>query len=815
MISVISIYLLSTDLLRQPDQQSMHRHRRKINPAFASAHGLEQHWRRPRLSSNENENRSTETQNKIDAALRAARSTARLNLASCALNVGALPDAIFDLRGTIQIDLNMDSSSNPGAWQSHSEEELTVLDISDNADDLMKENIMLDTRLAKLRSLRTLRSRRSNIATLDWDMISRFDELCVMDLSGNGISVAMLEYIPLTIREVDLSHNKISQLTADSDDADLIIVLPFLVRLDVSNNLLRKLPRSIEVPSLQTLSFGHNMIADLSLPSTDIIMQCQKSLMTLEGQNNNIQAISDLSGCSTLTTIDLGDNNLRKMPSIGYGAIRLSVVNNSLSSIKGIFGSQLDPNSNTSSLVELRLRGNKLSDLDEDILKCLTRVIFIDAGQNDLKDVPAVLGYLPELRKILLDGNPTRAIRTPLLTNTSALKIFLRKRGSPPRGEGYLDEANGDDIMLSNKSLPSSNDAKTIVNSALHGKYMLDLSGKLFRDLPTEIGNALLTSSLLPEQTNKCDFAGERIRQLNVSKNVLNSLDDWLSAMPNVQSLDASKNHIDALPDFIGDIPITDLKISQNRLTSSALARTLTDCIGNAMASFTTYLTHVDISGNFLEWLPSVFSRLPNLSTLILASNSITTLAFETRDGFDSGWPSEGFKTLETLDLSDNKISDLANLPKCLATNCPLVRSLSFANNELSSIPPVLGLLQKVTMIDLRGNPQRGIRMNILERKAYDILSYLKSKIDDEELKAIDLLASTRTSSECKAHASLADEKKTSEQLQQRIQEITLELNNVHLTEVQKCAMKTELQMQKALLIGEGQNLRSRVKHSI
>ena len=639
-------------------------------------------------------------------------------------------------------------------------------------------------------------------------MISRFDELCLLDLSGNDISAAMLEYIPIRVREVDLSHNKISQLTSDSEEDELIIVLPFLVRLDVSSNQIRKLPTSIEVPSLQTFSFGNNMIADLSFSSTDIIVQCQKSLVTIEGQNNRIHTISDLSRCLKLTTIDLGDNALSEVPPIGKDVIRLSLNNNSLTSISGMFGSQLDSNSYRSSLVELRLRGNKLSDLDEDIVKCMTRVTMIDVGQNDLKDVPAVLGYLPELRKIVLDGNPTRAIRTPLLTNTSALKNFLRKRGPPPRGEGYLENEEKQDDIVFSKILPSSNDAKTIVNSALV-TYMLDLSEKQLDNLPTEIGNELLLSSSQSiEESNNYDFVGERIRKLSVSKNALNSLDDWLSAMPNITCLDASQNQICSLPDFIGDVPIVDLNASQNRLTSMNLARTLTDCFGNAMSSFTRSLAHIDISGNHLEWMPSIFSRLPALSTLIIANNSITTLALESRGGFDSGWPRDGFKTLEILDLSGNKISDLANLPKCLALSCPLIRSLSIANNELSFIPPVLGLLQKVTSIDLRGNPQRGIRMNILERKAHDILSYLKSKIDDEELKAIESMTPIDSSSGNESNVLFGDEKKRSEQLQKSIQDITLRLNNVHLTEAQKCAMKTTLQMQKALFIEEERKLR-------
>ena len=212
--------------------------RRQLNPAFASAHGLAQ---KKQHSLQDTANQGSH--NKVDSALRLARSTARLNLSSCSLNVAALPDAMFDLRGSIEIDLNLDSTENPGSWNSYGEEDIVCLDISD-CNVQSKDKVLLDSRLVKLVSLRSLRARRSNITCINWSDIARFDDLVILDVSGNELTIAKIEWLPMTVKEVDLSKNKIKSLVelpdsspshADSTNEPLV-VLPNLIRLDVSDN---------------------------------------------------------------------------------------------------------------------------------------------------------------------------------------------------------------------------------------------------------------------------------------------------------------------------------------------------------------------------------------------------------------------------------------------------------------------------------------------------------------------------------------------------------------------------------------------------
>ncbi|KAL7538177.1 hypothetical protein ACHAXR_008833 [Thalassiosira sp. AJA248-18] len=818
--------------------------RRQLNPAFAKAHDLAipedgRKKRQPPSSSTSRNDNKISSKKKVNAALRSARSTARLNLSSCSLNVASLPDGMFDLRHNIEIDLSMDSSANPSSWQSYGEEEVTILDISDNDNACGKESLQLklDDRLVKFVSLRTLRAKRSNIGQIPWtSVISKMDNLVKLDVSGNDLTEAMLEYLPMTMREVDLSNNNLVRLTEMFEDGannaniiEPVIVLPNLKNLNVSNNKLSKLPKSMEVPNLQTFCFGNNHITDISSSVTDIIMQCAKSLSTLEGSHNHLRTVPDLSHCKKLTTVDLGDNSLTEVPSIHPSVVCLNVNNNALTSIGGLFGSdQLDSNAFRSNLNELQLRGNKICDLDVDIVRCLTNAIMIDAGQNDLKDVPHVLGCLPHLRRLPLDGNPIRVIRTPLLTDTRALKVFLRKRGPAPRGPGYMDEepdrhsasSEGNRVTSSSTALPTNNHAKSLVRSALTGAFTLDVSGKRLDALPVEIGKELLLSNdatAINRDGDDVSNVGGRIKKLNVSKNSLNNLDEWLSAMPNLSSVDASQNQIKSLHYKICDIPIVELRIARNRLSSMAMASTVTRCVGEAsLSSFATSLTSIDLSGNCLEWLPSIFSKLPVLSTLIVANNNIATLEMGTEEGgIESGWPSVGFKSLETLNLSNNKISNLAEMPQCLIACCPLLRSMSLANNELSVIPPALGVLQSLMSIDLRGNPQHRIRPDVLDRNAADILSYLRSRLDEKELRLLEAklatagpLGSNNNSSSSSEGVSSNEGNAKVAELRKNIDDITLQLNNVHLTEAKKYALKKTMKMNKAALIKEERRIR-------
>ncbi|EOA15967.1 hypothetical protein CARUB_v10004062mg [Capsella rubella] len=92
---------------------------------------------------------------------------------------------------------------------------------------------------------------------------------------------------------------------------------------------------------------------------------------------------------------------------------------------------------------------------------------------------------------------------------------------------------------------------------------------------------------------------------------------------------------------------------------------------------------------------PSILCRLPSLSFLSLANNSI--------NGSLSGDDFTACRNLEYLDLSENLL--VGSIPKSLPSNLPNLKFLEISGNNLSdTIPASFGEFQKLESLDLAGN---------------------------------------------------------------------------------------------------------------
>lgn len=62
----------------------------------------------------------------------------------------------------------------------------------------------------------------------------------------------------------------------------------------------------------------------------------------------------------------------------------------------------------------------------------LSNLKTVDVRNNNIGDIPAAIGYMKSLSRLIVEGNPIRSIRRTLLAPTSSLKKYLRTRGRPP-----------------------------------------------------------------------------------------------------------------------------------------------------------------------------------------------------------------------------------------------------------------------------------------------------------------------------------------------------------------------------------------------
>lgn len=782
--------------------------RRQLNPAFASAHGIS--------SKNEAvvaEEEPSSSLQKAKIAVERARESGKLTVANASLS-SPLPDVLFDLRQGVEVDLSMNASGT-ASWELHTEETLTLVDFSDN--DLSG---ILDERVQRYRSLHIFRCKRCGITAIPMSSLKSLEKLTILDLGSNEITSFSIDMLPNSIRELDLSSNKLQSLLLESDNTETSVSLPNLVKLNISHNNLDSISECLDLPRLQSLDCGHNRISTIPARLLD-----STSLTTMEAGHNWIATPPDLSKFEQLRIVDLSQNQLTKPPTINVLLSRLTLSQNQLTTLGDLF--ENDSMTKHSQMVELHVRDNGLERLDGSLVQRLLHVKLLDLRNNNLSSLPSVLGYLPNVRQVLLDGNALRTLGPVDHHDTRALQALLRKRGPAPAGNGYLPQESSslgggrsEDAVAVSRDTTTPAGSADMMSSALVGTKILKLEGKELTVIPQALIGQLQRSNV-----------AKRIHVLKLGKNKLKVIDgDLLAALPNLSTLEVDQNYLEGLPSELRILPLSVLSLSRNRLTADSIASSvLGNSLGTAMQKT---LTLLDLSSNRLEWLPSDLMELGSLRTVNLSNNRITGLAVDASSS--SGWK-PGFPALQELMLSDNRITDLGELPLILGASCPVLKTLLLQNNELQMIPPQLGMLESLQTIDLRGNPQRAVRSAILEKGCDAILLFLRNRLTTAQLHdyetkrramseglaaisksttmpaTIESVHEPHNESQSLEPANTNDDPSSSslaDELRKEIDTLSLQLNNVHLSEAQKYATKKKLAVQKAKLIREERRLR-------
>ncbi|KAM8873766.1 leucine-rich repeat-containing protein 40 isoform 2-T2 [Spinachia spinachia] len=501
-----------------------------------------------------------------------------------------------------------------------------------------------------------------------------------------GASHCWWEQTDLT--KLILSSN---QLTHLSDDIGLLAVL---TTLDLHDNQLRSLPGALgELQELQQLRLSHNKLTSLPIEACTL-----KNLCSITLQQNQLESLPDEMGqLEKLTHLDLSHNHLKDLP-MSLGHLRclqkLNVCHNKLSclptSLAQLTNVKLLDFSNNqltdipASLLEmpaleqlylrhnklcglpklvaptlkelyvgnnrieemeteqlasltaislLELRDNKIRILPEEIasLNTLTR---LDLTNNDIITLPAFLSLLPNLKVLLLDGNPLRGIRRDLLTKGSDVLLkYLRGR---IKGDPESAEEGQTAMTLPSQARINVHNIKTLKTLVYSEKQAVDIPDELF------------------------DAAADQgVTTVNFSKNQLTSIP------PRLIDLSAS---------------LSDINLAFNRLT----------CCSPDISKF-LQLMHMDLRNNQLRDLPSEMKNLNKLSSITLNYNRFksipdvlyqivsleTVLIGNNQVGEVDAHRLKMLVNLSTLDLSNN---DLLNIPPEVGL-CASLRCLSLEGN--------------------------------------------------------------------------------------------------------------------------------------
>ncbi|VAI63558.1 unnamed protein product [Triticum turgidum subsp. durum] len=444
-------------------------------------------------------------------------------------------------------------------------------------------------------------------------------------------------------------------------------------------------------------------------------------LVRTQASNNNISRLPDeLSGCCKLNKFDLEGNKLVLLQENMFTSwtllIELNAAKNQLTTIPASIGAlsklvRMDLHQNKitsipssikgcSSLAEFYMGNNLLSTIPDDIgmlsklgtldlhsnqLKeypvgaCKLKLSFLDLSNNALSGLPAELGTMTTLRKLLLSGNPMRALRSSLVSGpTSTLMKYLRSRLSSE------EEASG------SRTTPTKDDQISAARRLSVSSKELNLSGLGVPNVPPA---AWETSDVV---------------KLDLSKNLIEDLPNELSLCSSLQALILSNNKIKKWPGMVSSLPsLTSLKLDNNPLAE----------ISSTDLESLSKLEVLDLSGNASSLSePAVVSSLPRLQELYLRRMKLQE--------FPIGLVQ--LKHLRILNLSQNNLS---TIPEGIKDFTALIE-LDLSDNNITRLPAELGLLEpSLQVLKLDGNPLRSIRRTVLERGTKAVLSYLKEKL--------------------------------------------------------------------------------------
>lgn len=276
--------------------------------------------------------------------------------------------------------------------------------------------------------------------------LHKLDEFCteIEDLDASHNLLTQLDGVPRTVRQLRITHNALSDLTAWGHLYNLQYV-------DVSNNELESLTAFKSLVHMRTLRADNNKIK--TLKGVDQL----DGLLTLRLRGNSIQSLDfHDANLQRLTELDLKDNHISRVGHLEElrSLSNLNLVNNHLSEF-AIQGSE-----SLWGLKYLKLSGNNLENIDVSRYPNL-RLLYLDQNRlgkvtgllktkhldslsmrEQLKDCIIDQSFISEafeVRKLFLSGNllGTFAPTTDFL-NLQYLELANCGLESLPEGFGHL-----------------------------------------------------------------------------------------------------------------------------------------------------------------------------------------------------------------------------------------------------------------------------------------------------------------------------------------------------------------------------------------
>jgi Leucine-rich repeat (LRR) protein len=482
---------------------------------------------------------------------------------------------------------------------------------------------------------------------------------------------------------ISLAFTKRSFTEITTDSRQLIFRVENVESLDFSINAISSIPQDLlELPTLKKLTMFNNRISVVSSDTTSIL------------------------------TLDLGSNNLTRMP-LGFPELlSLNADWNSIEAIDFAYSkvSRLCLSSNLirfiapglvfSELRVLDISRNALQELPNLILFC-PLLVRLKASRNEIRTFPV---FSETLRFLDLSWNQISVIPEDII-ESKLVQLDLSFNSVEILPEMPVSLRS---LMLEGNALS----AVAILSSPILSE--LSFSRNRLTSFPVILSRKLQELKLDHNHFEALEVSecSQLISKIDLSFNSIVEVPFELFTLPNLTSLDLSFNRIERLPEGISGPSLLSLNISGNPLQAlpPQLPGTLEQLIACSCGltvipdSYVELpeLIDLDLSLNFIKVVP----KFQHLQRLRFASNSLSV------------FPSVSLAKLQYLDLALNQIQMVPAITACprlqfidLSCNriswlerleCPILSSLRLTANPIA-IPfiPRFRLLKKLRFIEV------------------------------------------------------------------------------------------------------------------
>ncbi|XP_037911298.1 chaoptin isoform X1 [Hermetia illucens] len=536
-----------------------------------------------------------------------------------------------------------------------------------------------------------------------------FKNLESLDLSGNSLALVTADIfmgLETSLQELKLSHNKITGL------GNVPLSLGELKSLDLSGNNIADIPRNAfaGLENLISLNLSENYHIS-PLPSN--ILTSLTKLQIIDLSKCSIKHISGelFAGLEDLETVILSNNHIQELHDGTFADLpKIKAIDLSYNRISSIRSSTFV---NVMSIRKLSLKGNQLNAFKGEFFNTGTGLEELDISENELSYLfPSSFRIHPRLRKLIASKNKFSFFPSELITSLQYLE-FIDLSYNQLKSIDELDFAR---LPRLRTLKVSNNQLESLSEMAFHNSTQLQI---------IDLG------------LNKLDRIGERtfeglirLECLNLEGNMLTELPDTLFERNKLQmleninlsnnsfeyaplkslqrqyffvsSVDLSHNRIKLIPsDDSIMVNIKNLDLSYNPLSE--------DSIRNILSEPKT-VRDLNLAGTGLKALASL--ETPFLQNLNLSHNHLTEIS---DDVFQRS------TLLESLDLSNNMLSDLEHLAKSWA-RLPMLQVLDLSNNSFEMISQGdfdhLDMLQELNIVDLE-------KCTKIEKNAFQMLPNL------------------------------------------------------------------------------------------